>query len=319
MCNIPVPAHPYAPSNPDSHPMSVMLRRAALGALALLLACGQQNGLPESQQPAKDEVAAAPPMSEGRSVVSGGIATAEFANAEGGPAQSPLPNSSRDPATAPAMIIRTGNASVQIDSLEIAVAQVRALADRVGGYVANSQIQSGDNQVRSATIELKVPADRFDALVAGLTPLGKVEYVNISAQDVGEEFTDMTARVANSRRLESRLIELLATRTGKLSDVLEIERELARVREEIERMEGRLRYLRAHVSTSSLMVTVHEKAPIVGDVGSGGVLGDAFRQAWRNFVNFIAAAIASSGVIVPLGALLFGAVWLGRRWWRGRN
>ncbi|MDZ4864500.1 MAG: DUF4349 domain-containing protein [Gemmatimonadota bacterium] len=299
--------------------MSDMPRRAALGALVLLLACGQEYRLPESQQLAKDEVAAAPPMTEGRAMVSGGIATAEFANAEGGPAQNPLPNSSRDPATAPAMIIRTGNASVQIDSLWIAVAQVRALADRVGGYVANSQIQSGDNQVRSATIELKVPADRFDALVAGLTPLGKVEYVNVSAQDVGEEFTDMTARVANSRRLESRLIELLATRTGKLSDVLEIERELARVREEIERMEGRLRYLRAHVSTSSLTVTVHEKAPIVGDVGSGGVIGDAFRQAWRNFVNFIAGAIASSGVIVPLGALLFGAVWLGRRWWRGRN
>ncbi len=300
--------------------MSVMLRRAALGSLGLLLACGQQFSAKDAQQPAMDQVAAAPAaMSLERGVVSGGVATAEFANAEGEPAQNPLPNASHDAAAMAAMIIRTGNASIQIDSLEVAVAQVRALADRVGGYVANSQIQSGDDQVRSATIELKVPANRFDALVAGLTPLGKVEYVNISAQDVGEEFTDMTARVANSRRLESRLIELLATRTGKLSDVLEIERELARVREEIERMEGRLRYLRAHVSTSSLTVTVHEKAPIVGDVGSGGVIGDAFRQAWRNFVNFIAGAIASSGVMVPLGALLFGAVWLGRRWWRGRT
>ena len=110
-----------------------------------------------------------------------------------------------------------------------------------------------------------------------------------------------------------------ATRTGKLSDVLEIERELARVREEIERMEGRLRYLKAHVATSSLTVTVHEPAPVVGETGSGGVIADAFRDAWRNFVHFIAGLIASLGVLVPAGVLLVLGL-LGLRWfWRRRH
>jgi len=189
-----------------------------------------------------------------------------------------LPRSATDPSAVPSMVIRTGQASLRVDSLEPAVARVRQLAQRVGGFIANSQMQAGENQLRSATLEIRVPASRFDDLTGGLPPIGRVEYVNVSAEDVGEEFTDITARATNAHRLEQRLIDLLATRTGKLSDVLEIERELARVRESIERMEGRLRYLQAHVATSTLSVTVHEEAPLVGNTGSGSVLGEAFRR-----------------------------------------
>ncbi|MEO8634193.1 MAG: DUF4349 domain-containing protein [Gemmatimonadales bacterium] len=296
--------------------MSVNLRHAVLGALILLVACGQ--GAPTSTfgNATKDEVASAPAPAMS---VARGMESRELAADQAVSGESPLPDVPHDPATTGPMLIRTGQASVEIDSLEPAITAVRRLAQQFGGYISNSQTQLGAEQIRTATLELKVPSERFDALVNGLSPLGRVEFVNVSAQDVGEEFTDVTARVANARRLEQRLIELLATRTGKLSDVLEIERELARVREEIERMEGRLRYLKAHASMSTLSITVHEKAPLVGEVGSGGVIGEAFRQAWRNFVNFIAGAIASSGVFVPLGALLLGALWLLRRLWKGRR
>jgi hypothetical protein len=216
-----------------------------------------------------------------------------------------------------AMIIRSGTASLEIDTLEAAIGRVRLLASRVGGYVANSDIQAVHGGIRSATIEVKVPSDRFDELVNGLSPLGRLEQVNVSAQDVGEEFTDITARVANGRRLEQRLIELIATRTGKLSDVLEIERELARVREEVERMEGRLRYLEAHAAVSSLSIRVHEPAPIVGDEGSLAVLAEAFRQAWRNSVGLAASAIAAMGILLPIALLgILGILGLRKAWRR---
>ncbi len=243
----------------------------------------------------------------------------DFANAapEPGRLGANLPNAATDPTAMPSMIIRTGQASLEVDSLELAMGRVQTLARSAGGFIASSQMQAGTVQLRAATLTIRVPSARFDELLNGLAPIGKVEYINVSAQDVGEEFTDITARVANARRLEQRLIELLATRTGKLSDVLDIERELARVREEIERMEGRLRYLKAHVATSSLTVTVHEPAPVVGETGSGGVIGEAFREAWRNFVRFTAQLIASLGVLIPAGGLilvgLFGLRWLWRR------
>jgi len=113
------------------------------------------------------------------------------------------------------MVIRTATASVKVDSLEPAVAAVRGLAARVGAFVTNTAIQTGEGQLRSATIEVKVPATRFDEALAGLKPIGRLESANVEADDVGEEYVDVTARMDNSRRLERRLIDLLATRTGK--------------------------------------------------------------------------------------------------------
>ena len=206
------------------------------------------------------------------------------------------------------MVIRTGQTSIEVDSLERAVAQVRLLAGRIGGYVANTTMQTGRGQLRSARLEVKIPADRFDDGLGGLADLGKLESVNVNAEDIGEEFTDVTARMGNARRLEARLIDLLATRTGKLKDVLEVEHELARVREEIERYEGRLRYLRAHAVLSTLTIYVHEPLPVVGRAGSS-VLGEAFKQAWRNFVALVAACIRGLGIVIPLGVLVTAA-WL---------
>ena len=214
----------------------------------------------------------------------------------------------------PAMIIRAGQANIEVDSLEPAVTLVRKLAHQLGGYVANTAMQTGRGQLRSATLEVKIPAARFDEALGGLAPIGKLESVNVSAADVGEEFTDATARMANARRLENRLIELIATRTGKLKDVLDVEQELARVREEIERYEGRLRYLRAHAALSTLTICVHEPVPVVGHPGSS-VVAEAFKQAWRNFVDLVAWCIRSLGVVVPLGAVATLG-WLAVRRWR---
>jgi hypothetical protein len=204
------------------------------------------------------------------------------------------------------MLIRTGTATVQVDSLEQGIAQVRGLAQRVGGIVGNTTINSGAETVRSAVVELRIPSASFDRAVTGLAPIGRVEQVNVTAEDVGEEFTDVTARVANARRLEARLLDLLERRTGRLEEVLNLERELARVREEIERYEGRLRYLRTRTSVSVLTITLHEPHQIIGQPGDRPIR-DAFGDAWRNFVELVAGAIAASGILIPLALLAYAA------------
>jgi hypothetical protein len=198
------------------------------------------------------------------------------------------------------MVIRTATVSIEVDSLEPAVARVRELAARFGGYVAGTDITTGKAQLRNATLEVKIPAARFNESLSGLTPIGKLESVSVEAEDVGEQFVDVSARMDNARRLERRLIDLLAARTGKLKDVLDVEQALARVREEIERYEGRIRYLKAHTAMSTLSVTVHEPRPVVGTAGHS-VMGDAFTQSWRNFVGLVALAVQSLGVVLPLG------------------
>lgn len=209
------------------------------------------------------------------------------------------------------MVIRTATASVEVDSLEPAIARVKELASRLGGYVANSGVEAGKNRLRRASLEVKIPAGRFEDVVAGLEPIGKLETINVSAQDVGEEYVDVTARMENSRRLERRLIDLLASRTGKLKDVLDVEQALARVREEIERSEGRMRYLRAHTAMSTLSITVHEPLPVVGSAGRS-VMGEAFKQSWRNFVVLVSLVVQSLGVVIPLAALGV-LIWVAKR------
>jgi hypothetical protein len=215
------------------------------------------------------------------------------------------------------LIVRTGQAVIEVDSLEPAIAELRRIAQRVGGFVADATVQSGRNQLRSATLQLKVPAARFDDLTLALGPLGRLQSVTVNAEDVSEEYVDVTARVANSRRLEDRLVELLRTRTGKLQDVLAVEHELARVREEIERMEGRLRFLKASAQLSTLSVSLSEPPPLVSSHPGGSVIGEAFKTAWRNFVDLLATVIASLGVVVPLGILGWGS-WLVTKRYRRR-
>jgi hypothetical protein len=215
------------------------------------------------------------------------------------------------------LMVRTGQASIEVDSLEPSMAELRRIVQRTGGFVADASVQSGRNQLRSATLQLKVPASRFDDLTESLAPLGRLQFVNVGAEDVSEEFVDLAARAENGHRLEARLIELLRTRTGKLQEVLTVERELARVREEIERMEGRMRFLKTGAQLSTLSVNLYEPAPILASPGHN-VIVEAFKTAWRNFVGLLAGAIASLGFLAPVVILGWGAVMVGKRY-RRRN
>jgi hypothetical protein len=213
------------------------------------------------------------------------------------------------------MIIRNGQVSIEVDSVEVAIDRIRQLTASLGGQLGNVTLNTGERQVRSASLEMKVPSARFDDALTGVAPLGKLEHSTSTAQDVGEEFVDVSARIANAKRLENRLLVLLSARTGKLEDVLAVERELARVREEIERTEGRLRFLRDRVATSTVVAFVHEKAPLVAASPGTNVIGQAFLNMWRNFVGFVALAIEALGVVIPIALI---AWLLARRWRRWR-
>ena len=300
-----------------------VLGSIGLALLAVIGACSSSSEPAGSKATAgytgdgADLKQTAPPMAPSRDEASNLASVEVTASArQAGPPNFPQSARPGSDSIAPSMIIRTGSANIEVDSLEPAIEKVRLLAQRVGGYVANTSIQSGREQMRAATLEIKLPANRWGDAITGLRPIGKVEAVNESAEDVGEEFVDLTARVTNARRLEERLVVILGTRTGRLADVLAVERELARVREEIERYEGRLRYLRTRVAVSTLSVTVHEPAPIVGEYQGSSVIGEAFKNAWRNFVAFMAGLIASLGFLIPLGVIVLAISYLTRRFWR---
>ena len=115
--------------------------------------------------------------------------------------------------------------------------------------------------MQHATVTLRVPAERFGAFMAQAAKLGRVMSQKVEAKDVGEEWVDLEARLRTKRQEEERLLELLR-RVGAVNDLLEVEKELSRVRGEIEQAQGRLRYLGNQVALSTVHVELSAPAGV---------------------------------------------------------
>jgi hypothetical protein len=247
-------------------------------------------------------LAAAPPP------VEASAANAAMGDARGITLGTPLP--ATDPSGA--MLIRNGRATVEVRQVDDAVGKLRQTATQLGGFVANTNIIGGREEHRSATLEIRVPSTQFDAAISTLAALGKVESVSASVQDVGDEYVDLGARVANARHMEARLVEMLARRTGRLSEALTVEQELRRVREEIERYDARLKWLERRTSLSSIEITLREPKSVLDQRGPSPI-AEAFGEAWRRAVAVLAWGIAALGVLIPLGLVIGAGVLVYRR------
>jgi hypothetical protein len=168
-------------------------------------------------------------------------------------------------------LIREGRATLEVVSVDATLARLHDLTRQAGGYTTSETRSRDEERVNHGKIECRVPAGKLHSLTAALKSLGTVESLTLSANDITEEYFDLEMRLRNARALETRLLALVERPANKLSDLLEVERELARVRGEIDQMEGRRRFWDKRVVLSALSVSVHEPVPTVGG-GRGGAL-----------------------------------------------
>jgi predicted nuclease with TOPRIM domain len=165
-----------------------------------------------------------------------------------------------------------------------------------------------------------VPADQLDAVIAEIKPLAHVEQESQGGEEVTKQYVDLTARLTNARRTEQTLLDVLEKRTGRLSDVLEVERELARVREEIESMEGELKGLQNRVSFATLRVELREEYKAEMEMtppSIGGRLRNAVVEGYRTAVDSLMGVVQfflSVGPFLLLWALI--VFWPARYVWR---
>lgn len=161
-------------------------------------------------------------------------------------------------AVQPRKIIYTGEVALVTDDLDKVAAALDAKIKEFGGYISNASRSGTRGEAREASWTVRVAAEKFDSFVAALPSLGELQSSSRKADDVSEEFYDVQARLKNKKIEEMRLIELLQKATGKLTEVLTVEKELTRVRDEIERIEGRLRFLTNQTDLSTVTITVRE-------------------------------------------------------------
>ena len=287
------------------------MKRSLLVVVAISIAVTGCNKTAPPPAEMTDVAASRMVAAEGESAKAMAMAPAPPPSASSPVAQTP-PGSVAVPAER--KIIRNGSLTLEVRRLDDALAAIRSATEKAGGYVTNESQGKDQYGARQGMITCRVPAGSLDRALAQFQALGKVESVNVTAEDITEQYFNLEIRLRNQRDLETRFRALLDKPGNKVSDLLEIEREMARVRGEIDELEGRKRFWDSQVSLSTLTIQLHEPRPAIVGEGGGilGTLKSAFRRLGENLVETIAWLIASLGVIVP--ALL--ALWIAWRLWR---
>jgi Domain of unknown function (DUF4349) len=142
---------------------------------------------------------------------------------------------------------------------------------------------------------------------------GKVVAQGVTSEDLTRNITDSEARLRALKSLRTRIEALIASRPGKLADLLEAERELARVQGEIDSFESNLSVMRARVNMSTMEMTYQSRALAVSD-GTFSPLADAFTNFFGVIARSLAALITLFAAILPFALVIVPVVYYGLKW-----
>lgn len=171
-------------------------------------------------------------------------------------------------------IIRNAELSIEMDNPADGQRRITGIAEARGGFVVNTDTKrrAGQDQTQpdtTITLSLRVPAEQFAATLEEIRGIGKrVGQEKVTGQDVTEEYFDLEARIKTKKALEAQFLEIMK-QARNVSDALEVQSQLADVRTEIERLEGRRRYLENQSSLSTITVTLSSPAVLVATSSAG--------------------------------------------------
>ncbi|MES1184170.1 MAG: DUF4349 domain-containing protein [Myxococcales bacterium] len=221
-------------------------------------------------------------------------------------------------------VIRNAELTIEVASPAAAESKVSSLVEGLGGYIASSERQvvadEGERSQARVTLSLRVPAARMDEALREIKRLGGgAETEKIGSEDVTDEYIDVDARITNQRRLEQQLAGILA-QANTVDSALKVHHELTDVRTEIDRLEGRKRFLDNETSLAKISLSLTPLRPIVAATPDG--FGVDVRRAATDAVSLAAGivtlGIRAAGVLLPI-AVIFGlptaglVLWLRRR------
>ena len=205
-------------------------------------------------------------------------------------------------------IIRRGYLTIEVKRVEKAVKTATDIAKKLGGFVSDSRSYEDDAGRKLASLTLRVPAKRLDEAMGQLKAMGRVRDERLSGEDVTEQYFDLKARLSNARRLERRLLTLLEKKTKNVKDLLDVERELGRVRQQIESLEGRKRFLDDRLRLATIELELTE--PRGWGRGVFDPLSGTIFNALSAFTTSLAVLIVVISAAVPWIVIFVLAAWL---------
>ena len=161
--------------------------------------------------------------------------------------------------TANRKLIRNATAELEVASFDESVQKITAFAAEEKGYVSTTSSEKQANGKLRGEIVVKVLPDNLDRFLGKLRGIGELKNQALTTEDVTKAYFDTESRLKNARLMEQRLIEILKTKSKDVADLLEVEKELGRVREQIETMQGELKFMDSQVAFATVTITLAEK------------------------------------------------------------
>lgn len=204
-------------------------------------------------------------------------------------------------------VIRDGRVDVRVapGSFGPAAQRVRAMASDLGGYVSASEtgLERVDGaDYTSGWLTVRIPSDRFDDALASVDGLGDRISLNVSSQDVTEEYVDLESRLRYWRQQEEFYGKLL-DEASEVDDLVKIQDQMREVLLTIEQVEGRMRYLESRTEFSTLTVGITEVPAAPEPPPDHGVIAAALTQSWATLQMTVAGLIILAGFAIPFAVL----------------
>jgi hypothetical protein len=208
-------------------------------------------------------------------------------------------------------IIRNAYIGLELEDYEAEKQKILNRAQRFEAYVFNEH-ETVDYSKISNKITLKIPSKYFDDFINGLDgDFASFDYKRITTQDVGEEFFDLKARLKTKKEMEVRYISFLK-RAKNIEELLQIEGQIRRIREEIEAKEGRLKFLSSRVSLSTIQLNIYQNydfdKPTKKSSGFGGKMLDALNSGWRSILMLLVGIAYGWPYVLVIGLILYFAI-----------
>lgn len=225
------------------------------------------------------------------------------------------------------IILKDANISIVVEDTNATINTITALAEGMGGWVvsanSNTQQRSAEDYT-TGNITVRVPAQNLESVLNTIREAAiRVDSENVNGRDVTEEYVDLSSRLDNLKATEDQLAEVMDS-AFTVEDVLAVQRELTRIRGEIEVIEGRLRFFDEAAAFSSVAVTVREEIPTVGNVEvAGWNPGETVENAFGALIvvgQFVVDTVIVLAILgtpfVLVGWAIFAII---RRAWRRRS
>jgi len=216
-------------------------------------------------------------------------------------------------------VIRTATLRVVVKEFTGVRQNVERIVEDAQGFIDRLTVTGDTSSARELRGALRVPGDHLAAVLTRLRALGVVTEDTQGSEDVTDQIVDLDARLVSARATEKRLTELLANRTGRLSDVLDVERELARVRLDIERLDAEKTNIGRSVSYATIDIAISEERKAGVDVGPLSLATRIRVAALDGIENAIESAagallfVLRAGPVILLWTLLAASAWFAWR------